>query len=76
METPIPRPNPVTGRILLPAPGDLAPALCRTALSYDARTIVPPATFVLGPDGTVRFAHVSRHPMDFADLDEVLAAVR
>jgi peroxiredoxin len=45
-------------------------------IALDSFNIARPASFVVGPDGTVRFAHVSRHQADFAAVDAIVGAAR
>jgi len=42
-------------------------------LSYDALHIARPATFIVDAAGIVRYARISRHQMDPAPLEEILA---
>ena len=42
-------------------------------LSYDAIHIARPATFIVDAAGIVRYARISRHQMDPAPLEEILA---
>lgn len=42
-------------------------------LSYDSIHIARPASFIVDPVGIVRYARISKHQMDPAPLDEVLA---
>lgn len=41
-------------------------------LSYDGIHIARPASFVVGIDGAIRYARLSRHQMNPAPLDEIL----
>jgi len=41
-------------------------------LSYDSLHIARPATFIVDAAGIIRYAHISRHQMDPAPLDEIL----
>jgi peroxiredoxin len=43
-------------------------------LSYDSIHIARPAAFVVDPSGVVRYARISRHQMDHAPFEEILAA--
>jgi len=43
-------------------------------LSYDSLHIARPATFVVDAAGLVRYSRISRHQMDPAPLEEILAS--
>ena len=43
------------------------------ALSYDSIHMARPATFLVDAAGVVRYARVSRHQLDHAPLEDVLA---
>lgn len=45
-------------------------------LNLESFDIARPASFVVGPDGRIRFAHVGRHQLDRGDLDGILDAVK
>jgi peroxiredoxin len=42
-------------------------------LSYDSIHMARPATFIVDPAGIVRYARVSRHQLDLAPFEEILA---
>jgi peroxiredoxin len=42
-------------------------------LSYDSIHIARPATFIVDPAGLLRYARISRHQLDPAPFDEILA---
>lgn len=44
--------------------------------SYDAIRIARPAAFLVDAAGVVRYARISRHQMDPASLEEIIAATR
>ena len=43
-------------------------------LSYDSIHIARPATFIVDATGTVRYARISRHQLDPAPFEEIVAA--
>jgi peroxiredoxin len=45
-----------------------------TLLSYDAIHLARPAAFVVDPAGILRYARISRHQLDPAPIEEILAA--
>ncbi len=45
-------------------------------LSYDSIHLAKPASFLVGPDGIVRYARVWRHQASFGDLGEIVGANR
>ena len=46
------------------------------ALRWDAINIARPGTFVIAPDGVVRFAYLGASQRDRVALDEILNAIR
>lgn len=45
-------------------------------VSYDSIRIARPASFVVDPAGVLRYARLSKHQLDPAPIEEILAAVR
>jgi peroxiredoxin len=43
------------------------------ALSYDSLHMARPATFIVDPNGIVRYARISKHQMDPAPMEEILS---